>query len=58
LKISNLFIEFPFIWLNCLKFVEPRKAHILIENIHSAALFATLPPDVAPLVPHKFHLCK
>jgi len=37
LKLSQLFIKFPFICLNDLNFVECRKSNFFIADIHFAA---------------------
>jgi hypothetical protein len=48
LKITNF--EFPFIWLDYLKFVECRKSNIFVLNYHFEAHFLApciLPPGAA-----------
>jgi hypothetical protein len=37
---SQLFIEFPYMWLSNLKFYEPRKLNVFTYNSHIPLIFA------------------
>jgi hypothetical protein len=51
-------MEFPYIWLSDLKFVERRKSNFFFQHINFAAQFAApsymLPGAAAPLEPSTY----
>ena len=50
-KLKKVFVEFHFILINNLKFVEHRKSIYFIQNIHLAVPWTLLPGAAAHFAP-------